>query len=363
MCGMKRSLLLLLLAGAISGEFSCQKKNIQYIPDRTSAFDILSIMKVNFDFSLFYYAIQKTGQDTLFDSSRRYTVLLPDNNAFSYIGITTTDDLDRIDPDSLKQMVRLHLLPIVVSSTDIPQTINSSYKSVDGRTLYFTNDGSGPIRVNGHTLVSVDTKASNGVIHVISSPLPIPYPSVKTFLLANPAYSYFTLGLRKFGLLDQLDSAGPFTLLAPLNSAFLSEGIDADSIGKMDSLHFKKYLFGVSILKSDRLFFPDFGDVVFWVYQYGASYGGDLPFSDLTFMSKDGVLIMYSDYSTPVWEVFDPTRSALNASYSGSVVFLGPNNARQQNGPSIVDPDHVADNGVVQGLNDILIYPDSVRIQ
>lgn len=362
---MKKCAILLLIT-VLTG-MACQKEVKRNVIDTRSNADLLSLMKINFNFSLFYHALQVTGQDSLFGNGNHYTIWMPDNVAFANIGINLENDLDRMNKDSLRLWVRFHILPGSIPSTDIPRTINSPYTSLSGQMHYVTNNGSS-VRVNGDVVISADHLASDGVIHVLTRPLELPYPSVKDLLLANANFSYFTTGLKKFGLLDQLAAGGPYTVIAPLNSAYEVEHITLDSIEHMDTLRFKKYLYGVSLVSGPRIFVNDFADPIFGTGGTGLAFFGDVGVLENIFSGGPDAI---------TWDVLDRHRStALDPTYGTpenpcadpycSPVYLGPSfSGPLINGwpPYIVDWDHPAVNGVVHGLNDILVYPDSVRIK
>jgi uncharacterized surface protein with fasciclin (FAS1) repeats len=70
------------------------------------------------------------------------------------------------------------------------------------------------------------------VVYRLSAPLTVAYDSLDHLLSADSSLSFFTAALMRTGL-DTLLLSGNFTLLAPVNSAFLNAGYD--SLGAIDS--------------------------------------------------------------------------------------------------------------------------------
>jgi uncharacterized surface protein with fasciclin (FAS1) repeats len=76
--------------------------------------------------------------------------------------------------------------------------------------------------VNGLQVISSDNPASNGLISVISGSIPNPqiYPTVLQVLQSDTGFSIFAAALQRTHLDTLLNGNGPFTVLAPRNSAF-----------------------------------------------------------------------------------------------------------------------------------------------
>lgn len=346
----------------------CTKTTVEKVPINGEGIDMASIVRVSSNFSLFAYALKRTGMDTVLASLAPHTLLLPDNPAFATVGILNNGDIDRMALDSLKRWVGMHILPLAIPSTDIPRTINRIYLSVNGDSLHVTHNSSS-IRFNGVLLTTLDQLASNGVIHILQRPLRIPSPSVKYFLTHDSSYSIIAAALQRFGLLDQLGSGGPYTLLAPYNNAMIGEGITLDSVNRMDPGQFRPFVFSTGTIPGFRIYYQDIQDNDFAPPGYMAVIQPDY--------------VLYKWDSGPAisgpgsFAVYDPKRSFLNPDWvdptgNGSV-YLGPNpfnwwipgsggntGAGPQMDPSTSDFD--CDNGVVHGLNDILVWPDSARI-
>jgi uncharacterized surface protein with fasciclin (FAS1) repeats len=127
----------------------------------------------------------------------------------------------------------------------------------------------------------------------------------------SPDYSLLKLALSRTGLLDDLNTKGPFTVFAPDNKAFAAAGLpDATAIAKMDK----------GTLKSILLYHVIASKVL----------AGDIPVED----------------NTPV--------KTLN----GKEIFVTKKDGKVcVNGAMVVVADIIASNGVIHAINKVLIPP------
>ncbi len=71
---------------------------------------------------------------------------------------------------------------------------------------------------NSVSVTTADIEAANGVIHVVDKVI-LP-PTVVDIALANDNFTTLVEAVIKAGLVDALNSEGPFTVFAPTNAAF-----------------------------------------------------------------------------------------------------------------------------------------------
>ncbi|HVY75510.1 MAG TPA: fasciclin domain-containing protein [Puia sp.] len=103
----------------------------------------------------------------LFSWDGPFTFLAPDNDAFRSLGYNMPQDLDTLNPDSLRLMILSQVIPQRLFSCDIPDS--SSFQTVSDSTLNFTSTGiSLQAQLAGHSpvanLVSDARMATNGVL-------------------------------------------------------------------------------------------------------------------------------------------------------------------------------------------------------
>lgn len=316
---------------------------------------ITTIVKNNYAFSLFYQALQRTGLDRVLDTAAGpFTLLAADNDGFMLAGITA-DSLAKMDTATLGPWIRYHIIPQYIPTASIPQAVDFTYTSLAGKPLYFSVPLPVPgqhqnptaanpmVHINGVGTTQVDIFAANGVIYDMTKPLTYPsYATVKDFLEHTPRYSNLTQALRQFGLLDELAQPGPFVLLAPDNDVFAAHGIDSVALSTMDSTHYRGMLFTTDILTPNFFFVTDLSDAP-------APIG---PFVNLPLLpTPDGMLeIGASGIVLMPFDYLALEQAGLNPYIYGEMA-------------DITDPDHLTGNGLVQGVNALIVLPDNVTKQ
>lgn len=335
---------------------ACSKKN-NVSPNAASNSSLLQplqyILENNLSYHSFDTLLKRSSyyQRILSDSS--YTILLPDNTAFATAGYNI-DSLLQLPPADLDKFVGYHLLAGAVTTDLIPQTITNPMTTLSGQTLYLSKPvvtstdpatiatAATVMRVNGITINLVNLRATNGVVHVLNYPLLLPCPSVQSYLLSHPQYSYLVAALKKFKLFDKLDSAGPYTIFAPSNAAFLKENVDSSRIysDTFDLAHYQPWLFSSGVLDG-RIFTTDFTDVP----------------------SQN---ILYSPYGTLQVNGGYPSYTSIpGLQVTNYYQWLGPNYAYYNSigpQPGFDFVNQPAINGVINGINDLMVYPDSVYL-
>ncbi len=356
---MKNSYLLIAGVLLLGMQAACVKEPEAISSQATGSRPLLTILKNNFSYSMFYTALERTGLDKTLGGKGPFTVLAPDNDAFTLSGINA-DSLSHIDTATLKKIISYHIIPASISYASIPQTIDFAYKSLAGQLVYFSVPIPGPqqtqyvgnqiLHINGVTVNKLDIAASNGYIMDLSKVLNYPAASVKAYLESTPQYSYFVQALKQFGLFNMLDKPGPFVVLAPTNNDFIQNGIDQAAIANLDTLTYKKFLFSADILSPQLFFLSDFFDaplqptfpayvtpdvlLLFTADRYnGVSYGV-VPYNYIAIQANP----FPPDYGDPY--LYDATYAPIGFS----------------------DPDHLAVNGVVHGTSDLPVLPDSAKI-
>lgn len=311
-----------------------------------------TILNNNADFSDFDTLLKKSGlYARVTNGDSVFTLLVPDNAAFAASPFSL-DSLLGLSADSLQRFVGYHILAGGYPTASIPQTVDNPYTTLSGQTIYFSKPvfanidvdqasiitGSAILNVNGVTTTKVDLGAAGGsVIQVLSAPLSPPYSSIQAFLSADPDFSYFVTALKQFNLWNELDSAGTYTVFAPVNSAFLNNGITLSMITSdtFNTRHYAPFLF-TSCIVSGRVFLTDFVDAEGVINSEVYTPYGSVTFNDLSNIGQ---------YQLP--------NITANA--------LGSNNQMGGN-PGFTLTNQPAANGVVNGITDLIVYPWNVHI-
>ncbi len=195
-------------------------------------------------FSTLVAALERTNLTSVLNGTGNYTVFAPTNAAFTAAGI----DVNAIPVDQLTDVLLYHVLGATVKSTDLMegQTYASTASNAgpnDAQLSILVEKTGAAVKVNGTANVtSADISASNGVIHVIDDVL-LPL-DVVGHAAANSNFTSLVgaLGSASGDLVSVLSGNGPFTVFAPLNSAFdaiasTTATLTADQLAKVLTYH------------------------------------------------------------------------------------------------------------------------------
>ena len=195
-------------------------------------------------FSTLVGALDRVGLVSVLDGTGTYTVFAPTNDAFADLGV----DLNTLSDEALTDILLYHVLGATVRSGDIAdgQTYVStaSTGSPNGIALSaLIEKGTDGVKINNTaTVTAVDIEASNGVIHVIDKViLPL---DIVGHAAANSSFTSLVgaLGAASGDLVSVLSGDGPFTVFAPVNSAFeaiadVAATLSADQLTKVLTYH------------------------------------------------------------------------------------------------------------------------------
>jgi uncharacterized surface protein with fasciclin (FAS1) repeats len=213
---------------------SCKKTEITQTT--TSDVNIVGYLDKRPDsFSLFRQILERTETAAFLNAYGAYTCFAPTNSGVrTYLQGLGAATVDAADLNTLKDMVRLHLLEDTVytgSFTDgkLPvitmygQYLITSVSFVDGSSKYIINRQA--------TVTQTNIKVGNGIIHQIDNVL---LPATKTIaqqLSAKPEYSIFVQALQATGFYTLLNTVNPsisnrwMTVFAESNQALADSGI------------------------------------------------------------------------------------------------------------------------------------------
>lgn len=182
-------------------------------------------------------ALEATDLVATLQGSGPFTVFAPDNDAFDALLTATGLDLNNLSSTE-EALVRNILLNHVIvgqnlSSTDLINA-GSGYTNVaatgpngENLSLYF-NTANG-VEINGQsTVTSANLTATNGTVHIVDTVIDL--PTIATFATSNPSLSilvdalvYADTGMPTVPYINTVSdsAAGPFTVFAPSNDAFV----------------------------------------------------------------------------------------------------------------------------------------------
>ncbi|MFK7771720.1 MAG: fasciclin domain-containing protein [Saprospiraceae bacterium] len=203
-------------------------------PDPTPMpMSIVEIASGDTQFSTLVTALQQADLVSVLEGDGPFTVFAPTNAAFTAAGI----DLATISDAALKEVLLYHVLGgAKITSGDLADgqtyaSTASTYGPDDTQLSVLIEKGTNGVVLNGTTNVSTaDVDATNGVIHIVDEVL-MPLDIVG-HASANSNFTSLVgaLAAADGGLVSVLQGDGPFTVFAPLNSAFAAIQSTVDAL-------------------------------------------------------------------------------------------------------------------------------------
>lgn len=189
---------------------------------------IVDIVVNNNDFSLLEAAVIHAELATTLSGTGPFTVFAPNNAAFIAAGLDTEAKIKALPVATLRSILQYHVLGQSVASSAITSATNSAVKTVSNVDLFVAKKTSG-VFVNGASVISADISASNGVIHVINKVLMPPAGNIVQAAQADANFTFLVAAVLRASegstnVAQVLSGAGPFTVFAPTNQAFINAG-------------------------------------------------------------------------------------------------------------------------------------------
>jgi uncharacterized surface protein with fasciclin (FAS1) repeats len=183
---------------------------------------IVDLAVANSDFGTLTSAL--VGEDLVdtLNSAGPFTVFAPNNDAFT--------NFTNPNGNALSNILLNHVL---IGTTEISTGLATGYvntgaTNVDGDNLSLFVNTDGGVTLNGvSTVTAADIVGTNGVIHAVNSVIDL--PTIVTHATANPGLMNLVASLVEADgsaanpmLIPTLSGDGPFTVFAPLDSAFVA---------------------------------------------------------------------------------------------------------------------------------------------
>ncbi|ASZ09651.1 fasciclin domain-containing protein [Chitinophaga pendula] len=340
---------------------ACKHDNLLVPKPNENIRPAADFIRNNYDFRLFYAALDYTGLVNELNGKGPFTILAIPDKAFKLLGVLTEDQVRRLNKDSLQRALRYHVLKNRrLLSSDVPTNgIDIRYETLSGDSVYTSIlSRADEVYIDGVTIVRKNIPLSNGILHVVSKPLQYHKgETIKNYLSRLPEYSIYVAGLKKFGLLDELANKGPFTIFAPNNEALTSKGITMETIDTLTTAaYYGNRLFGAYILYGKHFFISDMAI-------FGAITGENIYNTSLrndNWILRLATVDMKADpadnftVSLPILGLFNPGKNPANPDRIGEVI---------QRSDDVKPPvwyDHRCENGIVHQLHGALATPADV---
>lgn len=216
---MKFKLIFILIATLSLGFIACSDDEEPNIMETNT---IVDIAVGDAQFSTLVEALQRTNLVSTLQGDGPFTVFAPTNAAFTALGV----DLGTITDAELTDILLNHVIGAKVNAGDLAD--GQSYVNTaavagpNGEALsILIEKNSEAVSINGNSKVTTaDVNADNGVIHIVDQVI-VPL-DVVGHASANTNFTSLVgaLSTAPGGLVSALQATGPFTVFAPLNSAF-----------------------------------------------------------------------------------------------------------------------------------------------
>lgn len=178
------------------------------------------------NFTTLVAALQATGLDaTLSDTSQKFTVFAPTDEAFALLGQETIDSL-LMDTTKLSDILTYHVVSGEVPASTAVSLAGTKVAMVNGDEVGLSLSGDS-LLINTVTVTSTDIMADNGIIHVIDAVLLPPADMMEPTMnivdtaIANGSFTTLVTALQATNLDAVLaDESTDFTVFAPTDDAF-----------------------------------------------------------------------------------------------------------------------------------------------
>ncbi|KAA9040815.1 fasciclin domain-containing protein [Ginsengibacter hankyongi] len=194
------------------------------------------------NYSFLTAAVNKAGLVSALNDGDKssLTLFAPSNDAFIAAGFKTPTDLAGIPDTTLKAILLYHVLGSKVEAAQIPQASNTAVATLNGQPAYATRTIDGKVYINGVSVIKANIECTNGVIHDINRVLIPAMGTIVQTAISNPNFSLLVAAVLRASqgttnVATVLSGAGPFTVFAPTNLAFINAGFaDAAAINAAD---------------------------------------------------------------------------------------------------------------------------------
>ncbi len=201
-------------------------KTVEVADEPMSTMTIVDTAVSAGNFTTLVAALQATGLDvTLGDTSQKFTVFAPTDEAFALLGQETIDAL-LADTETLTDILTYHVVSGEVPASAAISLAGTKVEMVSGDEvgLSLANDS---LLVNTVTVIDTDIVTANGIIHVIDAVLLPPEEMMEPTMnivetaIANGSFTTLVSALQATNLDAVLaDESTDFTVFAPTDDAF-----------------------------------------------------------------------------------------------------------------------------------------------
>lgn len=342
---------------------SCKHDNLLVPKPNENIRPAADFIRNNYDFRLFYTALEYTDLVGELNAPGPITVLAVPDNGWNALGVSTDAQVRNLNKDSLRHALLYHIIKNRrwITTDFATNGVDVRLETMAGESVYISSvTRSKDYFFDGARITRPDITLANGVLQVMNKFMQYHKDqSVQSYLANNPQFSLFVSGLKKFGLWDQLSTQGPFTIFAPDNDAFAAKGITAETINSLDvNLYNAGRLFGCYILNQSHFFVSD--QYVF--KSLGAEYAYPSTLPNDTWYIQFGTSLQWANPSDRFNTAY-PELSLWKPDFvSGLPTRIGEVTQSGSQLKPLVWYDHLCENGIVHRLHGLVSVPaDAVK--
>jgi len=185
------------------------------------------------ELSNFLEMVEKAGFLDVLNSEGPFSVIAPMNSGFRKLPPPVIASLAS-DATLYRTVLLGHIIPEVITFSNMTndQLVETEAK-IPVRTNVYETEGHTVHTFNGAWSVD-EREADNGILHVVSD---LVYPPVEYTIADNlkldPRFSALKMAVEAAGLMETVETGGPFTLFAPVDAAF--DKFAGKAIGKKEA--------------------------------------------------------------------------------------------------------------------------------
>jgi uncharacterized surface protein with fasciclin (FAS1) repeats len=195
----------------------------------TASTPLQALINSDTTLTIFYAAVNRAGDNSLYAATDSVTVLIPTNTAFLSQGITTST-INAMPVAAVDSLLRYHFIS---SSANLTSGTYNTYNSQLGPAVYGYGNTDGTSNYfNGSLAAKQVLSGSNATVYELSAPLQIPAASAAQLIAADTSLTYFAEAVKHTNL-SLVPATGWNTILAPTNTAFMAAGFS--TLASIDS--------------------------------------------------------------------------------------------------------------------------------
>ena len=194
---------------------------------------ITGVIQSQSNLSTLGIALDKTGLLSTLDSQGTYTLFAPTNEAFAtFLTENGFASINDVPTATLKEILLNHVIGQVFNSTDLPasgyiKTLATGNASTTNNLSMYVNKSNGITLNDMADVTTSNFLANNGIVHIVNGVIGL--PTITDHIKANPNLTSMLgvlTGAGQPAFLTTFSGTGPFTVFAPINSAFTSLNVE-----------------------------------------------------------------------------------------------------------------------------------------